>query len=228
MKAMTVYSDDPVRVAADWESRGARWLHLVDLDRATGAQGDNRDVMEKVISASTIPVEVGGGIRSPEDLRRWTDAGAERICIGTRSLDPPFLEEAIAQAGDRLVVSLDARGDEVQVEGWQRGSGISKRELIGRAAGLGVKRIMYTDIARDGTLSGPNVGGLEEVLDQAGGRMGVIASGGVKETADVQALAALASRGLEGVVVGRALYSGTLSLEDALAAAGSAAGLSSS
>lgn len=225
---MTVYSDDPVRVAADWESRGARWLHLVDLDRATGAQEDNHDVMQKVISASTIPVEVGGGIRSLEDLRRWTDAGAERICIGTRSLDRPFLEEALAEAGDRLVISLDARGDEVQVEGWQRGSGISTGELIARAAALGARRIMYTDIARDGTLSGPNLEGLGKVLNQAGGRMGVIASGGVKEKGDVQALAALAGRGLEGVVVGRALYSRSLSLEDALAAAGFAAGLSSS
>lgn len=219
MGAMTVYSQDPVKVAAEWERRGARWLHLVDLDKATGSGTDNRAQIEAVIQASRIPVEVGGGVRSLDDVRRWLEAGAERVCVGTKSLDPRFLEEVLAQWPERLVVSVDARGTEVQVEGWRRGSGLSLAEVIDQAAGLGVRRIMYTDIARDGTLAGPNLEGMREVLNQAAGRMGVVASGGVKNKEDVAELAVMAPQGLEGVVVGRALYTGSLSLEDALQSA---------
>lgn len=225
MDAMTVYSEDPVRTAAEWESRGARWLHLVDLDRATGSGAHNADALEKVIASSGVSVEVGGGLRSLDDVRRWLDAGANRVCIGTRSLERDFLEQALDEFGESVVVSLDARGTEVQVEGWQRGSGLSIATLIEQAADLGASRVMYTDIARDGTLAGPNLGGLREVLDQAGGRIGVIASGGVKRKRDIHALAQMADGGLEGVVIGRALYSGSLTLEDALDAAKMAGGV---
>lgn len=223
MGAMTVYSEDPVKVAADWESRGARWLHLVDLDKATGSSGDNRSSIEKVIRSSGVSVEVGGGVRSFDEIRRWIDVGAERVCIGTRSLDVGFLEKALGEFGERLVVSLDARGSEVQVEGWRRSSGMSIADLIDQAAQLGAKRVMYTDIERDGTLSGPNLESLKEVLERAHSALGVVASGGVKSRQDVAALAQLAELGLEGVVIGRALYSGSLSLEQALQAAATAA-----
>lgn len=219
MGEMTVYSEDPVRTAAEWEAQGARWLHLVDLDRATGSRDDNRASIEKVIESSQIPVEVGGGVRSLDAARSWIDAGAERVCIGTRSLEPEFLEEAVRELGDRLVVAVDARGSEVQVEGWRRSSGVSTDGVIEQAAALGAKRVMYTDISRDGTLSGPNETELRRVLDLTRGRMGIIASGGVKTGDDVVRLAQLAGLGLEGVVVGRALYAGTLSLQDALEAA---------
>lgn len=217
MAAKTVYAEDPLRTAAEWESRGARWLHLVDLDRATGS-GDNTAILEKVIGASGVSVEVGGGVRSLDDFARWVDAGAERVCVGTRSIDPAFLETAAGRFGDHLVVAMDARGDDVQVDGWLRSSGLSTKAAIEQASSLGARRIMYTDIGRDGTLEGPNLRGLESVLEQAAGRLGIIASGGVKTRDDVAALARMAGRGLEGVVIGRALYSGSLSLEDALVA----------
>lgn len=219
MGAMTVYASDPVTTAADWEAKGARWLHLVDLDKATGSGSGNGSLVEEVIKRSGVPVEIGGGVRSLEDVRRWVAAGAERICIGTRSLDAEFLKRALDEAGERVVVSLDARGSEVQVDGWKRPSGRSTDELIEQAAELGVRRLMFTDISRDGTLEGPNFEGLEEVLDRAAGRVGVIASGGVTRSEDIANLARLAGRGLEGVVVGRALYSGNLTLADALQAA---------
>ena len=216
MAAQTVYGDDPAAIARGWEERGARWLHVVDLDGATTGEQANAAAVEQILGAVTIPVQVAGGIRSMEAIARWADLGAARVCLGTRSLDEGFLREALAEFGDLLVASIDSRGGEVQVAGWLEASGSATEEVVRRVAGAGVARLMFTAIDRDGTLEGPDFSAIERVL--AVSPVPVIASGGVGAAAHLARLAALAPLGVEGVVVGKALYSGAVELEDALAA----------
>jgi phosphoribosylformimino-5-aminoimidazole carboxamide ribotide isomerase len=223
MHAQTVYGDDPAAVARGWQERGARWLHVVDLDGATTGTQANAAAVEEVLEAVSVPVQVAGGIRSPEAIARWATLGATRVCLGTRSLDAGFLREALSAFGDLLVASIDARAGEVQVAGWLEGSGARTEEVVARVAEAGVARLMFTAIDRDGTLEGPDFAAIERVLDVS--PVPVIASGGVGTAEHLVRLAALAERGVEGVVVGKALYSGALGLEDALAAlSGVAAG----
>ena len=216
---MTVYDDDPVACALRWEDSGATRLHVVDLDGAVAGEPRHREDVARVIGATSIPVQVGGGVRTLDALRGWVDWGADRVVVGTAALtDPIFLGEALDAYGDRLVVALDARDGELRLSGWTKASGL---DLVGTAAKLamdGVRRLLVTDIARDGMLAGPNVPMLAAVAEAAG--VPVIAAGGVSSADDVRALAALGPRGVEAAIVGRALYAGTLELRDALAAAG--------
>jgi phosphoribosylformimino-5-aminoimidazole carboxamide ribotide isomerase len=216
MAAQTVYGDDPAAIASGWQDRGARWLHVVDLDGATTGEQANAGAVEQILRAVTIPVQVAGGIRSMDAIARWADLGATRVCLGTRSLDEGFLREALVAFGDLLVASVDSRAGEVQVAGWLEGSGAATEEIVGRVAEAGVARLMFTAIDRDGTLEGPDFAAIERVL--AVSPVPVIASGGVGAAAHLSRLAGLAPRGVEGVVVGKALYSGVLELEEALAA----------
>jgi len=222
-KAATVYGEDPVATARAWQEGGATWLHVVDLDGAITGDPSNAAVISRVLGAVDIPVQVAGGIRSVDAVERWLDAGAARVCVGTRAVEESFLAEAQARLGPRfgegVVAAVDARGGTVQLAGWRESSSLGTCEVVDRLCGAGVARILFTDIGRDGTLQGPNLPAIEEVLD-ASGSMGVIASGGVSRLADIEALVPLAGRGLEGVVVGKALYSGALRLGDALEAAG--------
>lgn len=218
MADATVYGDDPVEVALGWEAAGAGWLHVVDLDGATAGEPRNAPAVRRILGAVRVPVQVSGGVRSVAAAETWLDAGARRVVAGTRALDPAFLAEAVPRLGDALVAAVDAREGRVRVSGWTRASDLSPVEAARRLAEAGVARLLFTDIGRDGTLAGPNVTATAEVLEAAG--VPVIASGGVGSEEDVRALAALAPRGLEGVVVGKALYSGALTLDRALAAAG--------
>jgi phosphoribosylformimino-5-aminoimidazole carboxamide ribotide isomerase len=220
-EAATIYSEDPVGTALAWQEGGAPWLHVVDLDAAILGGPANSPVIRRILEATDIPVQVAGGIRSLDAVGEWLDAGAARVCVGTRALDGPFLDEALQRWGDRITAAVDARGGMVQVGGWRESSSLTTAQVVGRLAEAGVARILFTDIGRDGTLEGPNMAATEEVLEQAGG-MGVIASGGVSGAGDIEVLARLAPLGLEGVVAGRALYSGALTLHDALAAAAGA------
>lgn len=225
MTARTVYGDDPAAIARRWQGRGARWLHIVDLDGATTGSQANAEAVEQILAAVTIPVQVAGGVRTLESIARWAGLGASRVCLGTRALDAGFLREAVAQYGDLLVASIDSRGGEVQVAGWVEGSGIRTEDVVGHVADAGVARLMFTAIERDGTLEGPDFAAIERVLDVS--PIPVIASGGVGTAGHLRRVAELAPRGVESVVVGKALYSGALELEDALAAlsgAGAAAG----
>lgn len=215
--AATVYGDDPVATAVSWRDQGATYLHVVDLDGAISGFPANKQVVARIVSEAGIPVEVAGGIRSLPAIEAWLTAGAARVCIGTKALDPTFLGEALAEFGEGIVAAVDARGGLVQVSGWQESSALATGEVATRLAAAGVARVLFTDIGRDGTLEGPNIAATQEVL---GAGMGVIASGGVGSLADVEALVALGHPRLEGVVVGKALYSGALRLADALAAAG--------
>ncbi|MGH2772817.1 MAG: 1-(5-phosphoribosyl)-5-[(5-phosphoribosylamino)methylideneamino]imidazole-4-carboxamide isomerase [Actinomycetota bacterium] len=218
MAAKTVYADDPVGAASAWEAEGARWLHLVDLDRATGSGPGNGDTIKQILEAVSVPVQIGGGIRSVEEGVEWVSRGAARVCFGTKAADPVFLAEAVSALGQALVVSLDARNNKVAVQGWLEDTGREVDAFVESVVSAGASRIMFTDINRDGTLSGPNLEALEAVLEAAG--VPVIASGGVTHASDISALASLERRGLEGVVVGRALYGGSLTLRDALKATG--------
>lgn len=215
MGQKTIYGQDPVAAALEWEARGARWLHLVDLDGATGTGIDNSEPIGRIIEAAKVPVQIGGGIRSLEAIDRWVDLGVTRVCVGTKSMDFKWLAEATTEFGDQLVASLDTRAGTVRVAGWTEGSGMPTLEALNRMVDAGVRRIMFTDIERDGTLTGPNLPAIEQVLDEVS--IPVIAAGGVTNTEDLVALATLAPKGLEGVVVGKALYNGNIDLTDAQA-----------
>jgi phosphoribosylformimino-5-aminoimidazole carboxamide ribotide isomerase len=213
-----VYDDDPATAARRWEAAGACWLHVVDLDGAfTGAQAI-AEAIRRLIEAVKIPVEVGGGMRDLATVERWLAAGAARVILGTVALARrEILEEACRRFGDRIVVGIDARDGEVRTEGWVTRTGTSASEAAARVIAAGARRIIYTDIDPDGTLGGPNVAAIERFLSEAA--VPVIAAGGVASVDDVLRLRPLEPMGLEGVIVGRALYEGRVRLEDLLAAA---------
>ena len=213
----TVFSDDPVAVARRWQQEGAPRLHVADLDGAREGRPVNAEAVQRIIAAVSIPVQVSGGVRDLDAAESWLAAGADRVVLGTAAVrDPELAAEAVRRHGERIVVSVDARDGVVAVEGWEVATDIRAEELLLRLAGLGVPRFVYTDIGRDGTLTSPNfetVASLVSAVPAA-----IIAAGGVAEVAHLVRLAEL---GLEGAIVGRALYDGRVRLPEALAAVGS-------
>ncbi|WP_376795667.1 1-(5-phosphoribosyl)-5-[(5-phosphoribosylamino)methylideneamino]imidazole-4-carboxamide isomerase [Thermogemmatispora sp.] len=218
----TVYSPDPVAVALRWQEAGARWLHLVDLDGAAQGQPVNLETVGRIRSATTLQIEFGGGLRDLASIERILSLGIERVVLGTSAVrQPSLLAEAVRRWGERIAVGLDARAGLVAVAGWQQTERLTAVELAARLCTLGVARFIYTDIARDGTLSGPNLEALQvllQVLSLAQPARALIASGGVRSLEDIRSLARL---GVEGVIVGKALYTGDLDLAAALACAAS-------
>ena len=215
--AETIFSDDPVATARRWESEGAPRLHVVDLDGAFGGGPAQTAIVRDITRSISIPVEVGGGLRSAEHVEAVLDAGARWAIVGTRAaLDPVFLGEVCRRFADRIIVGVDASDGRVAVDGWTRVLDLEAVALARDAAAAGACTIIYTDIARDGTQSGPNVWSTEAVARAAG--IPVFASGGVGSLDDIRQLAGIP--GVEGVVVGCALYTGALTLRDALAEAG--------
>lgn len=211
----TVYATDPVAVAERWRSLGAPRLHVVDLDGAVSGEPRHAAVVARIVERIDVPVQVAGGIRSIDSARAWLDAGADRVVIGTKALtDDAFLAEAVSAFGPRLVVAADARDREIRVSGWREGSGEDVVDAARRMATAGVPRLLVTDVGRDGMLTGPAVELYAELVQAAG--VPVIASGGVSGPGDLRALARM--DGVEGAVVGRALYTGDLDLRDALEA----------
>lgn len=213
-----VYDDDPAAAARQWEAAGASWLHVVDLDGAfTGAQV-NAEAIRRLIEAVKIPVEVGGGMRDLETVERWLAAGAARVILGTAAIArQEIFEEACRRFSDRIAAGIDARDGEVRTEGWVTRTGVSASEAAAQVIAAGARRIIYTDIDPDGTLAGPRVEGIERFLRAA--PVAVIAAGGIASVADILRLRPLEPMGLEGVIVGRALYEGRVRLEDLIAAA---------
>jgi phosphoribosylformimino-5-aminoimidazole carboxamide ribotide isomerase len=212
----TVFSDDPVAMAERWEAEGAPRLHVVDLDGAFGGGPAQTAIIRKIAHAVSIPVEAGGGLRTPEHVEAVLEAGARWAIIGTRAaLDPAFLGLVCRRFDDRVIVGVDASDGRVAVDGWTRVVEYQAVELARDAAAAGACTIIYTDIARDGTQAGPNVPATEAVARAAG--IPVFASGGVGSLEDIRELAAIP--GVEGVIVGRALYTGAVSLRAALAEA---------
>jgi len=214
----TVYNDDPVAQAQAFAAEGARWIHVVDLDAARSGRPVNRDVIGAIAAAVDVPIQTGGGVRDEDAADELLDAGVTRVVLGTAALEQPALVRRLA-GRMRVAVGLDARGREVAVRGWEKGSGRDLLDVAREFADCGVDALVVTEIGRDGTLEGPDLEGLGEVL--AASEVPVIASGGVGSLADLTALAGLEVEGrrLSGAIVGRALYEGAFTLTDALAAA---------
>lgn len=211
----------PVEATRTFVDAGAQWLHLVDLDAAFG-RGSNADLLAGIVAELPIDVELSGGIRDDASLRRALDAGARRVNLGTAALeDPEWTERAIAEFGDRVAVGLDVRGETLSARGWTRDGG-NLWEVMERLDRAGCQRYVVTDVARDGMLSGPNLELLGRVC--AATDAAVVASGGVSSLADIAALRDLVPVGVEGAIVGKALYAGAFTLEEALAVARGEAG----
>ncbi len=220
MKEKTVYSDDPAAIARRWADEGAQVLHVVDLDGAISGQPANRAEVAKIVEAIDIPVELGGGLRTVEDVQDVLALGVKWAIMGTAALSMRTrleLEEAIVQFGDRIIVGIDARGGKVAFEGWTQYSDIDAVELAQQMQQWGVGRLICTDIATDGMLTGPNVSAMRQFCQAV--RIPIVASGGIRSVEDVNALRELEPLGLLGCIVGRALYTGDLSLGEAIAAA---------
>lgn len=214
---VTVYNDDPVAQARLFEEQGASWIHVVDLDGARTGNPLNIAVVERIVRETSLSVEIGGGIRSLETLKRLADAGAARMVLGTALVNDPGLARAAVEAvgGDRLTAGIDAKGGEVAVSGWIEGSGVAATDLARAMGEAGFCHVVYTDIARDGMQTGIDPAAYV-AMAQAFGHP-VIASGGVASVADIERLAPVAES-IEGVITGRAVYEGTLSVADGVAA----------
>ena len=215
----TVYGDDPVAQALAFVEAGARWIHVVDLDAARTGIAENRAVVAAIAEAVSVPVQTGGGVRSLEAAQALFDAGVERVVIGTAALRDPDLVVTLAQQ-HRVAVGLDAKSGEVATDGWLVGSGRSVAEVAGSFADTGVDAFVVTDIGRDGTLGGPDIAGLSEIL--AVTQTDVIASGGVGSLDDLRELDSIEVNGrrLSGVIAGKAFYEGRLDVATAVAALG--------
>jgi phosphoribosyl isomerase A len=205
---------DPFEAALGWQARGAEWVHLVDLDAAFG-RGENRRLLADIVGALDIKVEVSGGIRDDDSLEAAMAAGCRRVNIGTAALEhPEWCAQAIARHGDRVAVGLDVRGRTLAARGWTRDGG-DLFEVLGRLDAEGCARYVVTDVNKDGMLQGPNLDLLRSVC-KATDRP-VVASGGITELADLEALQGLVAEGVEGAIIGTALYEGRFTLEEALA-----------
>lgn len=212
----TIFSEDPVAMAVHWESLGAPRLHVVDLEGARTGVPAEIETVERIVAAVSIPVQVGGGLRTLEHANRYLRAGADRVVFGTAAVENrPLISEALAMDAGAVVVALDVRDGRVRTEGWLQASQVSALELALEMERLGVQRVLFTDIVRDGTLTEPNYGSLVEL--RAATRMQVIASGGVASESQIARLGGL---GVEAVIVGRALYTGSVDLPAALRIAG--------
>jgi phosphoribosylformimino-5-aminoimidazole carboxamide ribotide isomerase len=216
--AETVFSEDPVAMATQWATRGAPRLHVVDLDGAFGKPRQTAVIAKIIAAVGPVPVEVGGGLRDVAAVESVLDAGARWAVVGTRAaLDPPFLGEVGRAFPARVIVAVDARGARVAIKGWTEVIDVTVTELGSRAYQAGAAALLYTDISRDGTETGPNVEGTAALARAV--RLPILASGGVGSIDHIAALAAVADAGIEGVVVGRALYTGAINLPDAMRAA---------
>lgn len=220
----TAYGADPAEVARRWEREGAERIHLVDLDAAIDGMGQH-DAVAAVIAAVKLPVEVGGGIRSLEDARRYREAGAERVIFGTAAVSrPDVVQAAVSRWPNAVAVAIDARDGRVAVEGWNELTAVDALELAATVESWGVVRVQYTDVRRDGTLVGPNLDAIRELGRRTGLR--ITAAGGVSDVEDLVRLRELAPFGVDEVIVGKALYEGRVTLAAARAALAGAAGRS--
>ena len=211
----TVYGDNPVEVARQWEQLGAKMLHLVDLDGAFTGFSHNEKVIGSIGEEVRIPIQLGGGIRSREAVEKAMSAGVSRVILGTIVIEQPQLaRQLVKDYGESILVGIDAREGMVAVKGWTESSAVQMVELAARIEQWGVKEIIYTDIQRDGTMKGPALAGLEEILSHTS--LQVIMSGGISSKEDVLSLKPYSKR-VKGVIIGKALYTNQLTLPDAMA-----------
>ena len=208
----TVYSDDPQATALKWQSIGAKFLHVVDLDGARAGSPQNITAIKNILDAVKIPIEVGGGIRTLDDVEKLLALGVRRVILGSVAVENiSLVEDAAKKFGDKIVVGIDARGGFVATHGWEKSSAVKAEELAKKIVAAGVKTIIYTDISKDGMLSGVNAETFAELAEESGAE--IIASGGVRSLDDIRALKA---KKIAGVIVGKAIYTGALDLKSAI------------
>ncbi len=214
---VTVYGQDPARMASEWERQGAQWVHVVDLDGAFSGVPRNREIIRAMVENLSIPFQLGGGIRDLETARGYLELGVSRIIIGTAALDNRQLVVSLLDefGPERVIVGIDARDGMVAIRGWEDLTRVTALEMAGEMKALGVKRTVYTDISRDGVLQGPNLPAIKAMAEGTG--LAVIASGGVSTIQDIANLRGIS--GVEGAIVGKALYEGRMTLVEALKAA---------
>jgi phosphoribosylformimino-5-aminoimidazole carboxamide ribotide isomerase len=212
---VSIYADNPLDVAKKWVDQGATRIHLVDLDGAQTGTMKNREIVVQIANELSVPVEVGGGIRQQEDIDFLLNEGAQYVILGTKIIeDRNFLQENLGKWKHRIIASLDCKAGMVAQRGWVETSDLKGTTLAKDLEALGLSSLIYTDIARDGTLKGPNFQGINEMLDAVD--IPVIASGGVSKIEDIQKLCALKKENLFGVVTGKALYENKLNLKQAI------------
>lgn len=211
---VTVYGDSPAEMARKWESLGGEFIHVVDLDGALKGHGVNAAQIKEICESVKVPVQTGGGIRTMEDIEKKLACGINRVIIGTKAVsDNDFVKQAVKKYGSKIVIGIDAKDGMVAIEGWEKTSNFIAVEFAKKMAAIGVQTIVYTDIATDGTLAGPNIQAMTEMTKSVDAD--IIASGGV---GSIDHIKALAGTGVEGVIVGKALYTGNVNLTEAIKA----------
>ena len=211
----TVFADDPSQMAAKWAKLGAEYLHVVDLDGALAGSSQNIAAIQKILTLSTMPVQVGGGIRTIAHIERLLGLGVTRVILGSVAVkNKALVEEACRKFPGKVIVGIDAKAGIVAVEGWGKSGNIEATELAKEMVQVGVEHIVFTDIARDGMLSGVNVEATAKLAEVSGVK--VIASGGVASINDVKNLKPYENKGIEGVIIGKALYTGAIDLPEAI------------
>lgn len=210
----TVYSNDPLSMANHWDEEGAQTIHVVDLDGAFQGSPINSEIVKKIIYSSSVDIQVGGGIRTLEAIEKYVKAGAYRVILGTiAQKEPEFVEEACRRFPNKIIIGIDAQNGLVAVKGWVEVSEQKATDLAQKMKGFGIAGFIFTDISRDGMLQGPNLESIKEFAECA--QLPVIASGGVSRLEDIKNLAKLESYGVEGVIIGKALYDKTISFKEA-------------
>lgn len=211
-----IYSRYPLKTARHWVRQGAKLIHIVDLDGATSGIQKNLDIVKEILRSVDVPIQFGGGVRKRETIKKLLDWGVYRVVLGTKAVeDINFLKKTFKEFKDRSIVSIDTKVSRILVKGWQVSQrGIDALKFIHILKDIGFKQIIYTDILRDGTLSGPNIKGIKILLKQTG--IKIIASGGISSLDDIYRLKLLEKQGLAGVIVGKALYEGRFTLSQAL------------
>jgi len=210
-----VYSDDPAEIARLWESKGAELIHVVDLDGAMAGHHQNLESVKKIVDAVSIPVQFGGGVRSIKTIEEVLNIGVARVIIGSKAaMDPNLVQEAVAKFNNKVIVGIDAKGGKVAVYGWQQMTEYSALDLAQEMKRNGVTTIIYTDIARDGMLEGPNFDAIRNFTQAI--KLDVIAAGGVTTIDDIKKLLEFEKMGLKGAIIGKALYTGKTELSEAI------------
>ena len=217
MDEETIFSDNPEEMALKWEEKGAKRLHLVDLDGAVKGETSNKNVVQNIVKAVSVPVQLGGGIRNMEIIEDYIDMGIDQVILGTVAYkNSDLVEEACKRYAGKIIVSIDSKDGYISIEGWTEQTRMAAIDLANNFENMGVNSIIYTDIKRDGMESGPN---LDAIRRFAGAlNMQVIAAGGISSLRDIEDLSALEKYGVNGAIIGKALYSGLIKLEEAITA----------
>lgn len=210
----TVYSDSPMEIAEKWAAFGVDLIHIVDLDGAIEGKLKNLDIVKEIVKNIKPKVEFGGGIRDESAIKTVLDAGVDKVVIGTKALDEKFLEKTEKKFKDKIIVSIDASEGLVRTKGWVFATNVRAIDLAKKVEGLGIKRINYTDISKDGTLEGPNIKSLQDLLKAT--KIEIVASGGISTIDDIKNLKPLEKDGLVGIIIGKALYENTIDIKEAM------------